>query len=218
MPKYYVRQPNGKIALYSTIVDDWLYKDLSEREFHKLFCERNGIHSFKKALEYIDKWTDYKECKRHIKKNCFWIGSKVRNYTSQEIDKFVNDTGYEIFEKDGVKYYCEKLDTIDRLFDKKNSSFYFDSLTEKYGEVFLKYSTATTIDIYVPKLYEQIDTLENVNKDESENYDIQFKNIYRFDSSDNIDNPVGWLKFNPSLKNKILKERKTKNDKLKTNS
>ncbi len=95
MPKYYVRQPDNKIALYSTIVDNWLYKDMTEDEFYKLFCERNGKHTLEVALQHIDKWTDYAECEKHINANCFWVGSKVKNYTQEQIEEFVNKTGYE---------------------------------------------------------------------------------------------------------------------------
>lgn len=95
MPKYYVRQPNGKIALFSTIVDNWLYEDLSEDEFYELFCERNGKHTREVALQHIDKWTDYEECKYHITHRAFWIGSKIKNYTKEEIEEFCNKTGYE---------------------------------------------------------------------------------------------------------------------------
>jgi hypothetical protein len=95
MPKYYVRQPNGKIALFSTIVDNWLYEDMSEDEFYELFCERNGKHTREVALQHIDKWTDYEECKYHITHSSFWFGSKVKNYTQQEIKEFCEKTGYE---------------------------------------------------------------------------------------------------------------------------
>lgn len=95
MPKYYVRQPDNKIALFSTIVDDWLLRDLTEEEFYKVFCERNGKHTFEVALQWIDKWTDYEECEYHRKHSSFWVGSKVLNYTKKEIDEFCNKTGFE---------------------------------------------------------------------------------------------------------------------------
>lgn len=95
MPRYYVRQPNGKIGLFSTITDDWIYKDLTEEEFYEVFCERNGKHTFDIAIQYVDKWTDYAECEYYREHSAFWIGYKVKNYTQEQIVEFVKKTGYE---------------------------------------------------------------------------------------------------------------------------
>lgn len=64
MPHYYVTQPNGKIGLYSTIIDEFLYEDMNEEEFYELWKERNGTNdSLEEATSYIDRFETFEGIK-----------------------------------------------------------------------------------------------------------------------------------------------------------
>lgn len=62
MPQRVVRQPNGKLALFSSVVDHFLYYDCDAEELYQIMIEEydyNRRAAMQKLMAGIDDWKPY---------------------------------------------------------------------------------------------------------------------------------------------------------------
>ena len=90
MPHYYIRQPNNKIALWSTISDGFIYENLTEKQFYKLWCDRNGKNeTFEEALNYVDKFDSYQNIIDFLNNREEEIKEEDENMKSESIQEYL---------------------------------------------------------------------------------------------------------------------------------
>jgi len=76
MGRQFVKQPNGKYAIWSTIINDFVYKDLTKEEYINIRISEVAENT-KKELERVFEennsiyFKDYNECLRIIKNEQF---------------------------------------------------------------------------------------------------------------------------------------------------